>query len=115
MVPRSLKLDFGKEVADDLPHRIRALLMGCVRRARNLDIPRVRIELAEPAALLLTRRFVIVACHQQDRASDAGQHVVRQLGTRHAVLVQGRDQVAPVVGAMGGLMKASQRVWPGAV
>jgi hypothetical protein len=72
MVPRSLKLDFGKEVTDDLPHRIRALLMGCVRRARNLDIPRLRIELAEPAALLLTRRFVILACHQQDRASDAG-------------------------------------------
>src|ERR1700738_3352699 len=89
--------------------------MGGVRRARNLDIPRLRIELAEPAALLLALRFFILARHEQDRASDTGQDIVGQLGTRHAVLVQGRHQVAPVLWTMVGLMKASQREWPPAV
>src|SRR5258708_1183425 len=43
MVPHSLDLNFGQELADGPFWRIRALLMGGVRRARDLDIPRVRV------------------------------------------------------------------------
>ena len=78
-------------------------------------IPCPRVELGEPPTLLLTRRLVPVACHQQHRAPDAGQRFIGQFGTADAVLVQCRDQVAPVLGPMGGLVQASQRERPSAV
>src|ERR1700722_7545182 len=39
MVPHSLKLNVGQELADDLSYGIWALLMGGVCRAHDLDIP----------------------------------------------------------------------------
>ena len=97
------------------PDRIWALLVGRMRRARDLDEPCPRIDLRKSPALPLTRRLVPLARHQQNRARDAGQCVFGQFGPRHAVLVQRRDQVAPVLGPMVGLVQTSQRERPRAV
>jgi hypothetical protein len=107
MTLRSLKVDFGQEVTDDSPDRIWALLVGRMRRARDLDKAGARIDLGEPPTLLLTCEFVPLACHQKNRARDASQHVIGQFGPGHTVLVHRCDQVAPVLGTMGGFMQAS--------
>jgi hypothetical protein len=62
MVPRSLKVDFSQEVADDLTYRIRALVMGGVGHARDLDVPCPLVQFGEPLSLLPARQFVLVAC-----------------------------------------------------
>jgi hypothetical protein len=87
MVPRFLKVDFSQEVADDLPYRIGAPVMGGVGRARDLDIPCLLVQFGEPLPLVPARRFVVFACQQQNRALDAGQRLRRQLGTSDAVFV----------------------------
>jgi hypothetical protein len=100
MVPRFLKVDFSQEVADDLPYRIGAPVMGGVGRARDLDIPCPLVQFGEALPLVPARRFVLFACQQQNRALDAGQRLRRQLGTSDAVFVKGSDQLTPVFGSV---------------